>query len=83
MLSNEDGVRGGGVTFSGQKRYEGVRLNVISVTRGWVGGGVQFPGKSIGYVTFELPLITLSLNGTPSQRFFPEYMTKPTALRNT
>ncbi len=80
MLSNEDGVRGG-VTFSGQKRYEGVRLNVISVTRGW--GGSNFQEKSTGYVTFELPLITLSLNGTPSQRFFPEYMTKPTALCNT
>ena len=34
---------GVGVKFSGKKRYEGVRLNVISVTRGWV--GVQFPGK--------------------------------------
>ena len=65
MLSNEDGV-GGGVTFSGQKRYEGVRLNVISITRGWVGGGSNFQEKSTGYVTFELPLITLSLNGTPS-----------------
>ena len=35
----------GGVTFSGKKRYEGVRFNVISVTRGWV--GVQFPEKSV------------------------------------
>ena len=35
----------GGVTFSGKKRYEGVRFNVISVTRGLV--GVQFPGKSV------------------------------------
>ena len=42
----------GGVTFSGKKRYEGVRYNVISVTRGWV--GVQFPGKKC-YVTFEWP----------------------------
>ena len=62
-LSNEDGVGGGCVTFSGQKRYEG--SNVISVTRGWVEGS-NFQEKSIGYVTFELPLITLSLNGTPS-----------------
>ena len=61
--SNEDGV--GGVTFSEKKRYEGLRLNVISVTRGWVGGS-NFHEKSTGYVTFELPLITLSLNGTPS-----------------
>ena len=33
----------GGVRFSGKKRYEGVRFNVISVTRGWV--GVQFTEK--------------------------------------
>ena len=25
----------GGVNFPGKKRYEGVRFNVISVTRGW------------------------------------------------
>ena len=43
----------GGVTFSGEKRYEGVRLNVISVTRRWV--GVQFPEKK-RYVTLEWPL---------------------------
>ena len=41
MLRNAGG--GGGITFSRKKRYEGVRFNVISVTRGWV--GVQFPGK--------------------------------------
>ena len=35
VLRNADGV--GGVKFSGKKRYEGVRFNVISVTRGWVG----------------------------------------------
>ena len=29
---------GGGVNFSGKKRYEGVWFNVISVTRGWVWG---------------------------------------------
>ena len=44
---------GGEVTFSGKKRYEGVRYNVISVTRGWV--GVKFPGKK-RYVTLEWPL---------------------------
>ena len=33
----------GGCLLSRKKRYEGVRLNVISVTRGWV--GVQFPEK--------------------------------------
>ena len=43
----------GGVSFPGKKRYEGVRFNVISVTRGWV--GVKFPGKKC-YVTFEWPL---------------------------
>ena len=46
----------GGVTFSGKKRYEGVRFNVISITRGWV--GVQFPGTK-RYVTLEWPLCTL------------------------
>ena len=33
-----------------KKRYEGVRFNVISVTRKWV--GVKFPGKK-RYVTLE------------------------------
>ena len=37
-----------------QKRYEGVRLNVFSVTRGWV--GVNFPDKK-RYVTLEWPPI--------------------------
>ena len=41
VLRNADG--GGGVWFSGKKRYEGVMFNFISVTRGWV--GVQFPEK--------------------------------------
>ena len=35
----------GGVRFSRKKRYEGVRFNVICVTRGWV--GVQFPENSV------------------------------------
>ena len=39
--------------FPEKKRYEGVRFNVISVTRRWV--GVQFPGKK-RYVTPEWPL---------------------------
>ena len=51
ILRNADG--GGGVKFSGKKRYEGIRFNVISVTRGWV--GVQFQGKK-RYVTLEWPL---------------------------
>ena len=50
MLRNYDG---GGVKFSRKKHYEGVRSNVISVTRGWV--GVKFPGKK-RYVTHEWPL---------------------------
>ena len=50
MLHKADG--GGGVNFSGKKRYEGVRFNVISVTRGWLGG--QFQGKK-RYVTLEWP----------------------------
>ena len=35
-----------------KKHYEGVRYNVIGVTRGW---GVQFPVKK-RYVTLEWPL---------------------------
>ena len=45
---------GWGVTFSGKKRYEGVRFNVISGTRGWE--GVQFPEEKKRYVTREWPL---------------------------
>ena len=50
MLRNADGV--GGVKFSGKKRYEGVKFNIISITREWV--GVQFSGKK-RYVTLEWP----------------------------
>ena len=40
------GVGGGGVKkISRKKRYEGVRFNIISVMRGWV--GVQFPKNSV------------------------------------
>ena len=52
VLCNADGGGGGGVKFSGKKHYEGVRFNVISVTRGWV--GVQIPGKKRN-VTLEWP----------------------------
>ena len=38
-------VGGGGVSFPENKHYEGVRFNVISVTKEWV--GVKFPGKSV------------------------------------
>ena len=44
----------GGVRFPAKKRYKGVRFNVISITRGWV--GVNFPGKKL-YITLEWPLI--------------------------
>ena len=55
MLRNAVGGGGGGcASFPGKKRYEGVRFNVISVTRGWV--GFKFPGK-MRYVTLECPLI--------------------------
>ena len=33
------------VKFLGKKRYEDVRFNVISVTRGWA--GVNFPEKGV------------------------------------
>ena len=49
MLRNADGG-GGGVAFSGEKHHEGVRFNVISVTRGCV--GVKFPEKK-HYVTLK------------------------------
>ena len=48
----------GGVGFLGKKRYEGVRFNVIGVTRGWV--GVHFSGKMC-YITLEWPLTTTTL----------------------
>ena len=52
MLRNS--VVGGWVSaFPEKKRYEGVRFNAISVTRGWV--GVKFLGNK-RYVTLEWPL---------------------------
>ena len=51
----------GGVGFPGKNRYEGVRFNVISVTRGWV--GVKFPVKK-RYVALEWPLTALLNRGT-------------------
>ena len=48
MLRNADG----GQILRG-KRYEGIKFNVISVTRG-VGGGCNFTQKK-RYVTLELP----------------------------
>ena len=35
----------GGCQISLKKRYEDVRFNVISITRGWV--GVEFPEKKL------------------------------------
>ena len=60
MLRNADGV--GVVRFSGGKHYEGVRFNVISVTRAWVGGQ---------NVTYHLngPIFMFS-----STHFFPLWM---------
>ena len=57
MLRNA--VGGGGVSFPRKKRYEGVRYNVICVTRGWV--GVKFPVKKC-YVKLEWPLITMTIS---------------------
>ena len=50
VLRNAGG--GGGINFSGKKRYEGVQFNIISVTSRWV--GVQFPEKK-RYATLEWP----------------------------
>ena len=44
VLRNADGD-GGGCQIFREKRYEGVRFNVISVTRGWV--GYNFQTKSV------------------------------------
>ena len=44
MLRNADGG-GEGVNLTEKNHYEGVRFNVIRVTRGWV--GVRFPEKSV------------------------------------
>ena len=53
MLRNRI-IRGWMSDFSEKKRYEDLRFNVISVTRGWV--GVKFPEKK-RYATIEWPLI--------------------------
>ena len=42
----------GGVSFPGKKRYEGVRFNVICITRGWVGSNSL---ENSAYVTLEWP----------------------------
>ena len=51
MLHNAKG--GGGVKFSGKKRYEGVRFNVISVTR----GGWGPISRKKHYITLEWSLV--------------------------
>ena len=45
VLRNADGGGVRGVNFSGKKRYEGARFNVISVMRGWAGS--NFHKKSV------------------------------------
>ena len=52
VLRNAMGV--GVSAFLEKTRYDGVRFNVISITRGCV--GVKFPGKK-RYITREWPLI--------------------------
>ena len=44
----------GVVSFPGKKRYKCVRFNVISITRGWV-GGVKFPEKKALRNTWMAP----------------------------
>ena len=56
MLRDADG--GEGVHFSGKKRYEGVRFNVISVTRGW---GSNFQKKT-RCVTTILRVVTCAIH---------------------
>ena len=61
--------------FPENKRYDGVRFNVISVTRGWV--GVKFPGIK-HYVTLEWPFegkhIAMNKEGVVD---IPLYATSP------
>ena len=47
--------------FHEKKRYEGVRFNVITIARGWV--GVEFPEKN-RYVTLDWPIIATIINNT-------------------
>ena len=54
MLRNA--VEVGVSAFPEKKHYKGVRFNVISITRGWV--GVKFPGKN-RYVTLEWPHVNI------------------------
>ena len=54
MLHYADG--GGGVRFSGKKRYEGVMFNVISVTYEGVGGGPICRKIALRNVSLEWPL---------------------------
>ena len=58
VLRNKVGDGVGGVRFPGKKRYDGVRFNVIGITRGWVGG--QIPRKK-RYVTLEWPHSCMAL----------------------
>ena len=53
-------------TFLGEKRYDGVKFNVISVTRGCV--GVQFSGKK-RYGTLEWPLTAVKPGGSERWTF--------------
>ena len=58
-----------GVTFSGKKRYDGGRFNIlVSVTRGWV--GVQFQEEEKRYVTLEWPLMVMELSNRFAQLIF-------------
>ena len=68
VLHNADG--GGGCQIFQKKRYECVRFNVISFTRGWV--GVQFPEKK-RYVTLECPLTSDDLD-TPRARVYSVFV---------
>ena len=64
---NADG--GGWITFSGGKRYEGVRFNVIRVTRGgWV--GVQFPEKTVTqHLNGPIAKASLHIVGSTSKEY--------------
>ena len=74
---------GGGGKFHGTKRYEGVRFNVISVTKRWVG---DIFSEKKRFVTLEwhgtLPFITtLYIHACVSHLFQKEFLDEFTRLK--
>ena len=56
-----------GVSFPGEKHYEGVQFNVISITRGW--GGGQISKKKALRNTWMAPVYRYSIAGVSAHDF--------------